>query len=99
MTEKQPLREFLADEMKKWAVRVVFLAVASGWVFVLTPLKDRASAIWLVPEQIAGIKAKLDELTLEVQCATGEDRVIWEARRPDFHRSTHAARAMAPVLK
>lgn len=78
VSEKQPIGAFLLDEIKKWAVRVLFLAVASALIYLGTPLRDRLSAIWQVPEQIAEIVQKLELLTTEVQRATGEDRVIYE---------------------
>ena len=79
MSDKPTFTQFIVEEAKKWAVRVLFLGLASFLIFLFTPLKDRAAQIWNSPETLNSITDKIDLLTTEVQRATGEDRVIYEA--------------------
>lgn len=73
------LGAFVLDEAKKWLARTAIMGSVALILFLVTPLKDRLAEIWHSPTQLAAISAKLDTLTAEVQRATGEDRVIYEA--------------------
>lgn len=79
MSDKPGLGAFILDEAKKWLARTSIMAGVGLFVLLVTPLKDRLSDIWNSVDRISQISEKLDALTLEVQRATGEDRVIFEA--------------------
>lgn len=70
---------FIIDEAKKWTARTAIAACVGGGILLLTPLNERLSAIWRSPDQLAEISGKLDSLAAELQKASGEDRVIFEA--------------------
>lgn len=78
MSDKPTFTQFIVEEAKKWAVRVLFLGLASFLIFLFTPFKDRAAQVWHSPDTLKIITEKIDRLTTEVQRATGEDRVIYE---------------------
>lgn len=79
MSDQRRIADFVADEAKKWAARTVIAGAVGVSLFLLTPLNERLSGIWHAPEKLTEISAKIDTLTTELQKATGEDRVIFEA--------------------
>lgn len=79
MSEKKSVREYVAEQALIWTTRVAFAALAALLIMLFTPWKNRAAAIWNSPEILTAIASKLDSLSMEVQKATGEDRVIHEA--------------------
>lgn len=79
MSDKtQAVAKFFVDEAKKWVARMSMLALASVLLFLFTPLFDRMQEIWRSPELLQRVIEKLDQLSTEVNRATGEDRVIFE---------------------
>ncbi|TJZ85847.1 hypothetical protein [Paracoccus hibiscisoli] len=87
MSEKtQAFGAFLLDEAKKWAARTFIMLMVAVFVLLVTPMKDRLERIWNSPDLLAEVLNKLDELSAEVQRATGEDRVIFEVPGQSFVR-------------
>jgi hypothetical protein len=74
---------FIVEEAKKLLARGVLWGIVAVFVFAMTPLWDKMTALWNSTDDIASIRKDIHDLQLtlrnltkDVARATGEDRVI-----------------------
>ena len=87
MSEKsKAVGSFLVEEAKKWFARTTIMFVVGFAVLLFTPISDRVLRIWHSPDLLQEVLDKLDRLSIEVNKATGEDKVILEVAGQSYVR-------------
>lgn len=67
---------FVGEEAKKLLAKLLVYAMIAGALLWVTPVWERATAIWDSPAVLDEIQVDLRFLRAEIAVATGEDRII-----------------------